>query len=70
MYIKWVVNISSTVTVGCAKLGLQEEWIIEYIKQKESFRQLPTSKITKAIERLVERSDIYPLANKVYSYLK
>ena len=56
--------------LGCAKLGLQEDWIIEHIKLKETFRHLPTSKITKAIERLVERSEIYPVANRVYSYLK
>ena len=54
----------------CAKLGLPEDWIVEYIKQKETFGQVPTAKIHKAIERLVERSEIYPVAKGVYSYLR
>ena len=60
----------STAISGSAQLGIQEEWIIEHVKQKESFRMMPPSRITKAIERLVELSEIYPVANKVYSYLK
>ena len=56
--------------IECAKLGLQEDWIIEHIKRKDAFQRLPTSKIIKAIDRLVERSEIYPVANRVYSYLK
>lgn len=51
---------------GVARLGVPEEWIVEFVKQKEVFCKLPRLAILEAIELLVGDSRVYLFNTKSY----
>lgn len=66
VHMNYLTLIHSCITIGVAKLGVPEKWIVEHVKQKEIFSQLPNAKIVASLNSLVEKSQIYPLGPKSY----
>ena len=61
-----IAEFITLIYAGVAKLGVPEKWIVEHVKQKEIFSQLPNAKIVASLNSLVEKSQIYPVGPKSY----
>lgn len=53
-------------SVGVTQLGVPEKWIVEHVKEKELFSQVPQSVIAATLSLLVEKSQIYPVGPNTY----
>ena len=67
MYFMWRVALFRTCSCpGVARLGVPEDWIVQFVRQKETFNNLPRTAILEAIEQLVGDSLVYQFNTKSY----
>lgn len=52
--------------IGAERLGVPEKWILEFVKQRDIFSQLPEVVVLDALEELVKESNIYLYNTKAY----
>lgn len=60
------IQLMSNLILDAARLGVPEDWIIKFIKQKEAFHKIPTSSVLEAIEELVGDGLIYSFSTNSY----
>ena len=69
MYLVWpegAVTVFLPLLLGVLRLGVPEDWIVQFIQKKEAFSFIAEATIVDAIAELVENSCIYPVMNKSY----